>query len=651
MQRVRTKVEKQSDDDWNASGTQAESNLASNKQFECDICKVNFATDRQAKYHKWKKHTEGKLKCPHCPKTWHKSQLYKVHVLVCAKKKFSCELCDKKFQTPSGLKQHKIGLHHVEESTKNVKIEKTDCTEKPEKIATQEALQSIVDDPSSASCDGKCSHCERSFSDEGSLRRHIEQSHVPWVCDICGVTFDNLIKWRYHKYTRHVEPRYQCPHCPSPFLNVKRYEAHLAVCMSKKFSCDLCEKKFKKLSSAIKHGRLAHHDMAQVKLKLKPFVVNETDLLPQIDEVRLVFQCTICNWYYMNMEGMNKHINLHKEIVGDSKELHHQEIRTKVKLHQCDLCKDQRAYSEGPYWKHVHDIHDGFFLRCTECGENFRSEELMNCHTDSHCEARKQSSHADENLMFPVKSEPMSSDSMPDMDAKTKGIDKTDNETDVLPTVESAEESLSCTCEICGIPFPSKTAAYYHKKMTHGEMNKCRHCRKRFLIEDYYTHLSVCEKNRIPCEMCDATFLTSKTLTKHMEHMHHVRKEDKRQQVHADKEQILKHADPTFECDKCSKKYHMKGDFKIHYSTCDPFLKSRRHYNRQRGHTEPGQIDLMMEIKVEEATLEQRDDCGNESGDAFNTDLHGNEPINEAIYDGSSKFRIKKECPEEEYSN
>lgn len=73
------------------------------------------------------------------------------------------------------------------------------------------------------------------------------------------------------------------------------------------------------------------------------------------------------------------HLDMH-EISDANKELHHQEVKVERKMHQCVLCNDKRAYSEGSYKNHVQVVHDG--------KQNFSSEKHKLDHELFHCVAR-----------------------------------------------------------------------------------------------------------------------------------------------------------------------------------------------------------------------------------------------------------------------
>lgn len=70
----------------------------------------------------------------------------------------------------------------------------------------------------------------------------------------------------------HRKPKYECPHCSTTFYEDVPLKIHLAVCADRKFSCDLCGKKFKFQISIKRHMRRYHG----VKGTLTPEDVDKT---------------------------------------------------------------------------------------------------------------------------------------------------------------------------------------------------------------------------------------------------------------------------------------------------------------------------------------------------------------------------------------
>ncbi|XP_065086954.1 zinc finger protein 729-like isoform X2 [Ochlerotatus camptorhynchus] len=266
-----------------------------NQPYLCDICGSTLTSYSQAKYHKLKKHTDGKLQCPHCFRMFHLKNKFKLHKLACAGRKNACELCGRKFKNPIGVKRHKLRSHHgkrplkndnnegneeqnqnsavkmdSDESSANCSVDNSASTPVKSSVVhdSLKAVPQILqpqDNPSSGLSNIKCSYCTKEFANGLFLRRHIEHCHVPCVCNICDITFESFVKAQYHKIKLHKEPKHRCPHCPKTFEKSIRYSLHLAICKEREFSCDLCNQKFKTLKYVKKHKRLYHQDKNAVK--------------------------------------------------------------------------------------------------------------------------------------------------------------------------------------------------------------------------------------------------------------------------------------------------------------------------------------------------------------------------------------------------
>lgn len=128
----------------------------------------------------------------------------------------------------------------------------------------------------------------------------------------------------------------------------------------------------------------ATDEKIECEICLEKYPKDELDNHQEICTARLVFQCSVCEGDYVNKEGLFNHLDQH-DIDDESKELYYQEMRVTYKVHKCQLCNDQRGYQESIYWRHVHEDHDGFFLRCLDCAANFRSEKRKAEHVCSHC--------------------------------------------------------------------------------------------------------------------------------------------------------------------------------------------------------------------------------------------------------------------------
>ncbi|VTJ81851.1 Hypothetical predicted protein [Marmota monax] len=140
------------------------------RPFQCEECKALFRTPFSLQRHLLIHTSERTFKCHHCEATFKRKDTLNVHVQVVHErhKKYSCELCNKAFVTPSVLRSHK----------------KTHTGEK-EKV---------------------CPYCGQKFASSGTLRVHI-RSHTgerPYQCPYCdkGFSKNDGLKMHIRTHTR-----------------------------------------------------------------------------------------------------------------------------------------------------------------------------------------------------------------------------------------------------------------------------------------------------------------------------------------------------------------------------------------------------------------------------------------------------------------
>ncbi|XP_065083010.1 zinc finger protein 271-like isoform X2 [Ochlerotatus camptorhynchus] len=262
----------------------------------------------------------------------------------------------------------------------------------------------------------------------------------------------------------------------------------------------------------------------------------------------------------------------------ESKESHYQEMRATYKLYQCVLCNDQRGYQESIYWRHVHEDHDGFFLRCLDCGANFRSEKRKTDHALSHCNTREQIEASDSTgSEMSTKYREQKSANRPEksnfhknngdltnvdyqfsedpsigncdggiVDNDTKEFKIEGEISQQMPTVSTDKKCSYCdkefndaiilarhieychqpfTCDICGMTAEKRNQIRYHKLITHTEPSyKCSGCPMVFHFNSaYQRHLTKHEKEKkVPCALCGNKFKSKPGLAWHMKRFHNL---------------------------------------------------------------------------------------------------------------------------------
>ncbi|XP_065088618.1 zinc finger protein 729-like isoform X2 [Ochlerotatus camptorhynchus] len=358
--------------------------------------------------------------------------------------------------------------------------------------------------------------------------------------------------------------------------------------------------------------------MIECEICLEEYQEGDLELHREMCVLRLMFRCSLCHGDYVSKEGLWNHLDLH-EIADESKELHYQEIKAKHKLHQCVLCNDQRAYSESLYWKHVHDVHDGFFVRCSDCGENFRSEKLKSDHVFSHCKARDQTVASD--FIAPEeKPVPMIvGNTTSDADHLKLSLgEQSSNANEDLKNVGPCtkcshcgiEESSAFTlarhilihheavaCDLCGITLPSLSQALQHKSTKHKTVTfKCSHCLMQFTGRMHFkNHVSKCEKKTVPCEICGKMY-ENVISSQHRRNGCRVYKMSKEQKQNNSETSPL--GKSQTKCYYCNEEFPSPGQFYRHLQICHELTKceicgitilgiSANRYHKIQSHTEP----------------------------------------------------------------
>ncbi|XP_062705375.1 zinc finger protein 91-like [Aedes albopictus] len=243
--------------------------------------------------------------------------------------------------------------------------------------------------------------------------------------------------------------------------------------------------------------------------------------------VRLVLRCGICNADYLGKGGLWNHLDTH-EVANESKDSYSTEERISHRLHTCSLCDDQRAFDESSYWEHIHEDHDGFYLKCSECGESFRSKKLRAYHTSNHCRPKKTPDVPD----LLVKQEIISLD-LP------MQVDRFDSPSDRSPADSDEQEETSQNDDHMQVD--EEPLAEIPAKETVD--TKCPHCAKD-LLHEAALKLHVKDSHKpTKCDKCDRVFEGRSRMSYHKAKIHR---------------------EPKFFCPHCPKTFHLLSTYQPH---------------------------------------------------------------------------------------
>lgn len=199
-------------------------------QEKCVAKNVSFRYINGFREHYMEKHAsedQKKFKCKFCGKRFGTNALKNRHQLTYHEQKYECSLCDKKFGHNSLLTNHM----------------RSHTGEKPY----------------------VCETCAASFYVQGSLNKHIRETHMPVVkirnkqCDQCDASFYTTSTMRKHKRTVHSEARpYVCEECGKKYKTGSALKNHLTSHSDTVIPCESCSSTFKSMMLYKRHRARKH---------------------------------------------------------------------------------------------------------------------------------------------------------------------------------------------------------------------------------------------------------------------------------------------------------------------------------------------------------------------------------------------------------
>ena len=177
----------------------------------------------------------------------------------------SCPLCGKTFAFPALLKDHMCGDVHLDEEE-----------EKPQKIDRQpdsgKQLETSHKERKEAFSCRETPRCKRSFVTENGLRKHILKRHEgekKYSCDICRKRFYLKAKLNKHKKI-HEKKAIICPICGQQKRDLYRLQLHnQQLHIAEGSNCHRCERSFANRRDLRIHNKSCGRRESRAMLRLK----------------------------------------------------------------------------------------------------------------------------------------------------------------------------------------------------------------------------------------------------------------------------------------------------------------------------------------------------------------------------------------------
>ncbi|KAM9436730.1 zinc finger protein 652 [Clarias gariepinus] len=215
-------------------------NVTHNRMQICNKCGKRFLLDSELLLHH-QTSCEKSIQCVTCGKAFKKLWSLHEHNKVVhgyAEKKFSCEVCEKKFYTMAHVRKHMVA------HTKDMPFTCETCGKSFKRSMSLKvhSLQHSGEKPF------RCENCSERFQYKYQLRSHmsIHIGHKQFMCQWCGKDFNMKQYFDEHMKTHTGEKPYICEICGKSFTSRPNMKRHRRTHTGEKpYPCDVCGQRFR----------------------------------------------------------------------------------------------------------------------------------------------------------------------------------------------------------------------------------------------------------------------------------------------------------------------------------------------------------------------------------------------------------------------
>ncbi|XP_066506502.1 PR domain zinc finger protein 15 isoform X2 [Hoplias malabaricus] len=487
------------------------------KLFKCDECEKMFSRKESLKQHISYKHSknesdvEYRYKCTTCEKSFRVENALKFHNCRTDDKTFQCEICSRFFSTNSNLSKHK--KKHGE------KLYSCEICNKM--FYRKDVMQD---------------HQRRHILGSKSMKREELESNgeestkyrkEPSACPICGKVFSCRSNMNKHLLT-HGDKKYTCEICGRKFFRVDVLRDHIHVHFKDIALMDEQEREsfIKKIGISMEESDGSeedekddpeHHKYSCKKCQVT--FARGRDYLKHIMEMHKErgYGCVICNRRFALKATYNAHLVIHREQLPDpavQRYIHpcemcgrifnsignlerHKIIHTGVKSHCCEQCG--KSFARKDMLKEHLRVHDNIreFL-CAECGKGMKTKHALRHHMKLH-KGIKEYECKECNRKFAQK-------------------------VNMLKHYKRHTGVKDFMCELCGKTFSERNTMETHKLIhTVGKTWSCSVCDKKYVTEYMLqkhvqlTHDKIEAQN---CHLCGTKVSTRASMNRHIRRKH-----------------------------------------------------------------------------------------------------------------------------------
>ncbi|CAF98558.1 unnamed protein product, partial [Tetraodon nigroviridis] len=494
--------------------------------------------------HKLREHKRV-YRCSLCNKVFQNSSNLNRHIRSHGDKLFKCDECDKLFSRKESLKQH-ISYKHSKNTPDQEYKYKCNICDKSFRLENALKFHNCRTDDKTFQCD----ICSRFFSTNSNLSKHKKKhGEKLYSCEICNKMFYRKDVMQEHHRRHGVGPKHMkkedleangdegtkyrkepspCPICNKVFSCRSNMNKHLLTHGDKKYTCEICARKFFRVDVLRDHIHVHFKDIALMNEQERDGFIRkigisagdseelDEDEDDENDPERHKYNCKKCQVRRANLLADLEDAGRGRGVAtgdGDSSPclrfqlpfakgreyLKHIMEQHKEKGHACGIC-NRRFALKATYNAHL-VIHreqlpdpavQKYIHPCEICGRIFNSIGNLERHKIIHTGVK---SHR--------------------CDKCNKSFARKDMLKEHLRVHDDIRDFL---CAECGKGMKTKHALRHHMKLHKGiKEYECKECNRKFaqkvnMLKHYKRHTGIKD---FMCELCGKTFSERTTLETH----------------------------------------------------------------------------------------------------------------------------------------
>lgn len=344
------------------------------KLFNCDLCKLSFATLREQLDHRRRYHR--KHKCNQCDLTFKGQIAFAKHVRSLhpgipvykanEEIRYYCDRCSRHFVTSNSLALHYKRFHTM---TK-YKTYLTDFSSKG-----KQDLESAY----------TCFWCSKEYPSYVELRKHraLEHRLKPFNCSDCHMTFVSQNAQITHRLKFHRKRR--CNLCQVSVCGTVAFNEHVRSCHpgmsvakvnSKQLVCEYCSAIFDHEKRLNDHIQTRHLGLIHTcKVCSKTLKTEETLRIHlRLHNIETYKTCEICGKQYPRLPGLMAHM----------RSKHPDNVPEKYRISFSCLHCGTNFTRSTTLRRHIETKHEGKRFACDVCGKVFRNSRYVSQHKKTH---------------------------------------------------------------------------------------------------------------------------------------------------------------------------------------------------------------------------------------------------------------------------